>query len=112
MVIGVLQFEVLIPDSSSLKDKRRVVRSLKDRLHREHQVSVAEVAMLDSHTTAILGLACVGSDGRRVSQVLDSITSKLRGMRDGRLGETARELIRGTGGAGGDDPRSEEPASP
>ena len=47
MVVGILQIEVSIDGSTSLKDKRRVVSSLKDRLHREHQVSVAEVDLLE-----------------------------------------------------------------
>ena len=55
MVVGVLQVKLTIDWASSLKDKRRVVSSLKDRLHREHQVSVAEVGSLDSHRVAVLG---------------------------------------------------------
>ncbi len=44
--VGILQFELLIRQRRSLKDKRRVVRSVRDRLHREHLVSVAETACL------------------------------------------------------------------
>src|ERR1041384_8063343 len=65
MVIGLLQFELVIHGSESLKDKRRVVRSVKDRLHREHMVAVAEVASQEVLNLAVLGLACVGSDGAR-----------------------------------------------
>lgn len=95
MVVGILQFELLIHDPESLKDKRRVVRSVKDRLHREHQVSVAEVALQDRMDIAVLGLATVGSDGRRVGQVLDRILEKLRGLHDAELGNSSRELLHG-----------------
>ncbi|MEL7474561.1 MAG: DUF503 domain-containing protein [Planctomycetota bacterium] len=78
MVVGVLQIELAIHGAESLKDKRRVVRSLKDRLHREHQVSVAEVASLDSLTTAQLGVTCAGAEGQRVGEVLDKVSDKLR----------------------------------
>ena len=46
MKIAVLQFDLSIHDAESLKDKRRIVQSLKDRLHRDHLVSIAEVEVL------------------------------------------------------------------
>lgn len=95
MVIGVLQVELRIHDSDSLKDKRRVVRSVKDRLHREHQVSVAEVGALDSCVTAILGISVVGSDGKRVAQTLDRICDKLLALHDAEVVSTRRNLIHG-----------------
>lgn len=95
MVIGILQFELLIHDAESLKDKRRVVNSVKDRLHREHMVAVAEVDALESLTTAVMGLACVGNDGKRIGDVLDRITVKLRGLTGAEMGECRRELLHG-----------------
>lgn len=95
MVIGILQFELLIHDAESLKDKRRVVRSVKDRMHREHQVSVAEVAAQDNASLAMLGLAVVGTDGRHVAQTLDRIIEKLRAIHDAELGDTRREILHG-----------------
>lgn len=92
-----LQFDLLIHDAQSLKDKRRVVSSLKDRLHREHQVSVAEVALQDNRSIARLGLALVGSDGGYVGQTLDRITAKLRETPDAELGDVSREIIQGAG---------------
>ncbi|MEL6330619.1 MAG: DUF503 domain-containing protein [Planctomycetota bacterium] len=90
-----LQFELAIHGAESLKDKRRVVRSVKDRLHREHMVSVAEVARLDSLAVARLGVAAVGNDGKHLASVLDRITDKLRALTDAELVWTTRELIRG-----------------
>jgi uncharacterized protein YlxP (DUF503 family) len=95
MVIGVLQFELLIHDARSLKDKRRVVRSVRDRLHREHQVSVAEVAAHEVLNVAVMGVACVAPEGRRAGEVLDAVTDKLRRLTDAELGDTTREIIRG-----------------
>jgi len=98
MVIGVLQFELLIPGAESLKDKRRVVSSLKDRLHREHLVSVAEVGAQDNARLARMGLALVAQDGKRAGQVLDQISAKLRQVREAELGDVTREIILGEGG--------------
>ena len=106
MLIAVLQVELHIPGAESLKDKRRVVMSVKDRLHREHQVSVAEVAAQGSHTTAIIGIAAVGSDGRHLGTVLDRISEKLRSLHDAEVVATSRHMI---SGEKGDMPRPAEP---
>lgn len=82
MVVGVLQIELSIAGARSLKDKRRVVLSLKDRLHREHQVSVAEVDRLDDCGTAVLGIALAAKEARYAQSVLDRILNKLRVERD------------------------------
>lgn len=92
MVVGILQFELLIPGAASLKDKRRVVRSVKDRLHREHQVAVAEVGSQQMLNRAVLGLASVSGDGARVGRTLDSIAAKMRCLREAELGSTKRRV--------------------
>lgn len=77
MVIGILQVELLIEAAMSLKDKRSVVRSLKDRLHREHQVSVAEVATLDDCRTATLGIVLATNEVTHAQSMLTRIEAKL-----------------------------------
>lgn len=95
MHIAVLQFDLLIHGAQSLKDKRRVVRSVKDRLHREHLVSVAEVRHLEDHARAGMALAAVNPDARYLQGVIDSITEKLRKLPDASLGACERDLISG-----------------
>lgn len=95
MVVGILQFEVLIHDAESIKDKRRVVNSLKDRLHREFMVSIAEVGDSDAMDHALLAAVLVARDGARVGEVLDHITEKLRELKDAELGDVSREVIHG-----------------
>lgn len=96
MVLGILQFELLIHGAESLKDKRRVLLSIKDRLHREHMVAVAEVAMQDSFRAGVLGLAFVGTDGKHVGTVLDQIVAKLRALHDAELGDVSRQILHGS----------------
>lgn len=96
MVVGILQFELIIRGSRSLKDKRRVVRSVKDRLHREHMVAVAEVGAHDMLNLAIMGLACVGTDGGHVGQMLDRITVRLRALEGVHVGECVRQVLHGS----------------
>ncbi len=96
MVIGVLQFELVIPGSQSLKDKRRVVRSFKDRVHREHQVSIAEVGSLDHPRLALLGAAVVSGDAAHANSVLDKVIAKARDLPDAHLGSAMREVLHGS----------------
>jgi uncharacterized protein YlxP (DUF503 family) len=95
MFIGILQFELLIRASTSLKDKRRVVRSLKDRLHREHLVSIAEIEALDHHKLAVMGVAIVSNTRANAEAVLDRVTGKLRRIPDAELGHLSREILSG-----------------
>jgi uncharacterized protein YlxP (DUF503 family) len=62
MVIGVCTLELSIPTANSLKDKRRVVKSVAARLRNEFNISVAEVDMLDSWRTATIAAVTVSSD--------------------------------------------------
>ncbi len=94
MVIGILQVELAIHGAESIKDKRRVVHSLRDRLHREHLVSVAEVGNADRADRARLAIALAGADGRRVGEVLDAITGKVRAALGAELMASRRQIIR------------------
>jgi uncharacterized protein YlxP (DUF503 family) len=100
MILGILQFEVLVHGATSLKDKRRVVQSLKDRLHREHLCSIAEIGDPDILNAAVMGLAVVCRDGKRAGEVLDAITLKLRETRDAEITSINRQMLHGTDGMG------------
>ena len=69
MIVGLCTVELFIPDSHSLKDKRQVLQSLKNRLREKFNLSVAEVDGQDLWQKAVLGLACVANEGRYVNQV-------------------------------------------
>ena len=78
MTVGVLQIEVSVPDAMSLKDKRRVIKSIKDRIAHGHNVSIAEVGALDEHRRCILGLAMVSNDSRYVEGALSKLVDFVR----------------------------------
>ena len=80
MTVGVLQLELLVPDAFSLKDKRRVVKSLKDRIAHGHNVSIAEVGALDEHRRAILGVAMVSNDSRYVEGALSKLVDFVKAV--------------------------------
>ena len=65
-------------EARSLKDKRRVIKSLKDKLAARHNVSVAEVDDLDHRQAATLGLAMIANDARFVESALSKIVDEIR----------------------------------
>lgn len=75
MYIGSLQVRLLVREALTLKDKRRVLRSLKDRLRNTFNAAVAEVDAQDRRQTIILGIATVSNDPghaeRQARQILD-----------------------------------------
>ena len=75
MIVGTLSLVIGIPEAFSLKDKRQVVKSLKDRIARRFNVSVAEVADLEIHNQATLGAAMVGNDAGYVEGGLQQVVN-------------------------------------
>ncbi|MCK5579038.1 MAG: DUF503 domain-containing protein [Planctomycetes bacterium] len=80
MIVGTLSVRLMIRDARSLKDKRRVLKSLKDRLKNNFNVSVAEVDLNDIRQQAVLGLASVGNDNRFINQTLSNIIKFIRAV--------------------------------
>jgi uncharacterized protein YlxP (DUF503 family) len=70
MIVGVKAWELQLAGCQSLKDKRRVIKSLKDRLHARFNVSVAEVDHQDSWQRAALAASVVSNDQRHAAEVL------------------------------------------
>ena len=68
MVIGVCTMDLQVPGSESLKDKRRVIRSIVSRVRNQFNVSIAEVDHQDSWQLATLAVACVATDQRYTDQ--------------------------------------------
>ena len=91
--IGVLQFTLEIPYAETLKDKRNVIKALKDRLRRSFNVSISEIDDLDSCTIATLGAIVAGSDAAHVNSSMDHLLNALREWRDGSLTDHQLEII-------------------
>ena len=73
MWIGALEFDLLLGDVHSLKEKRSVVRPLVAELSRKFAVSAAEVDGLELHRRAAVGVALVSPDRAHAVQVLDTV---------------------------------------
>ena len=78
MIVGSLRVRLLLRESRSLKDKRQVVRSIKDRLRNGFNVSVAEVEAQDHRQLVVLGVAMVSNEAGHVRSALEQIVAALR----------------------------------
>jgi hypothetical protein len=93
MVVGVQTFTLSLPGCGSLKEKRMVVKSLKDRIRNRFNVSVAETGSQDFRARAELTVAAVCSDRGRADQILDRVDRFV--LDDGRalVSGVRRELL-------------------
>jgi len=78
-IVGVYSFELFLPESRSLKDKRMVVRSVKAQLQNRVACSIAEVDHHDVWQRTRLTLACVGRETRDVVGLIDDAERWLLG---------------------------------
>jgi len=72
MVVGIVRCEIHLPGARSLKDKRQVVRSMKERIRERVKAAVAEVEYQDLWQRAAIGIAVVAADGGQVRELLNS----------------------------------------
>jgi uncharacterized protein len=80
VTVGIARLTLFIADSRSLKDKRMVLRRVKDRLRAKFNLAVAEVEDNDLWQRAVLGLAVVGNERRFVESSLDEVIRFVRGQ--------------------------------
>ncbi len=77
MLVGTLNVKVLIFDSGSLKAKRAVVKSVKERLKNRFNVAVAEVGLHEQHKYAEIGIVTVGMENRHLDETLQKVVNFL-----------------------------------
>ncbi len=73
MPVGILTLEIHLPDAHSLKEKRFVVRKIKDRLRARFNVAVAELGHQELWQRAVVGVVSISSDQRSLESVLDAV---------------------------------------
>lgn len=75
--VGLLQVDLHVPNSRSLKAKRGVIKRLKDRIRNKFNVSVAEVGGLDKWQRSVLAISCVGNDQAQLDRVFQEVKTML-----------------------------------
>ena len=73
MVVGIARLTFFIPGSHSLKEKRMVMRRVKDKVRARFNAAIAEVAAKDMWQKGVVGVSVVGNESRFVGQCLDEV---------------------------------------
>src|SRR5574337_42175 len=77
-VVGVLNIRLVMRSANTLKDKRRIIKSLKDRVKNNFNVSISEIGTLDHCQYSRLGIAMVGNDKKYVNGALSNLLNMFR----------------------------------
>ena len=93
MFVGIVRIELHIPGVSSLKAKRSVVRSLKERIRSRVRAAVAEVDHQDLWQRAALGVAVVSGERGQVLEMLQAVRSLVEGQYEAQLIDWQEQMI-------------------
>lgn len=93
MVVGILKLSLYIHNNHSLKEKRKVVKSVVTRVRSRFNVSVAEIGSNDKWQMIELGISAVGNDRRFVNSALDNVLSFLESLYLGEIIDSYIEIM-------------------
>lgn len=80
MIVGIAKIKLYMPGCHSLKDKRRVLRRIKDRALAKLSVQIVEVAEQDIWQSSELGFSLVGNDRRVIQSIIDKVFGFIEGF--------------------------------
>lgn len=93
MFVGVLQITLFISEPQSLKDKRRIIKSLIERLKNKFNMAVAETGQLDSWNYSELGLVCLSNEAGHADSMMASAVNFIESQGTVELTHVETELI-------------------
>jgi len=97
MVVGISIFELHIPEARGLKHKRRVVKSLIDRIHHRFRVSIAETDLHDLHQRAEISIAAIAMSENEGHRLMESIRNLIDAQPEAVLTQWDPQLMEGFG---------------
>ena len=80
MVVGICSIGLRLAENHDLKGKRKVLKSVKDRVRNRFNVSIAEIDDLDAWQRSTLGVACVSKDRDQVESTLAHVAAFIEGL--------------------------------
>ncbi|MGD8530291.1 MAG: DUF503 domain-containing protein [Syntrophobacterales bacterium] len=93
MVVGVAKLSLRLPGNKSLKGKRKVIKSIRERLRQRFNLAVAETDAQDLWQTAELGLVAIGNQVGYIDSKLDKAINFVEDMQLAEIVDIQRELI-------------------
>lgn len=85
MIVGVLTLELFFPHARSLKDKRRILHGLKDRLRRRYNIALAELDHQDKWQRSVVGVVTLNSQASIVEDILNRALADAQGLEEGEV---------------------------
>lgn len=82
MIIGLLKIDLHIHDSSSLKEKRMVTNSLKDKLRRQFNIAITETDNHDKWQALNLGIVTISTETKHANQVLSQVVEFIEDLKE------------------------------
>ena len=77
MILGLLQLDIIIPESNNLKDKRSTIKSLKETIRKRFNVSIAETGKLDKWSRTEISITKVSNEAKFIRQEFQKIQSDI-----------------------------------
>ena len=93
MTLGLLTTELRIPANRSLKGKRKVLKSIKDRARNRFNISIAEVGHQDNWQLATLAIACVSCNSSEAHRLLNHVLKFLENNREIEVIDVSMETL-------------------
>lgn len=93
MVVGLCTMELFLGEADSLKGKRRILKSMLDRVKAHHNVSIAEVGQQDLWQRSTIAFACVSNERNHAFQVLNSVIKFLERQKQSQVIDYNIEII-------------------
>jgi len=93
MIVGIAKLSLRLPENHSLKGKRKVMKSICDRLRQRFNLAVAEIDSQDLWQTGEVGIVTVGNDGKYVNSKLDKAINFIDDLQLAEIVDIQLELI-------------------
>mgnify|MGYP000867457150 FL=1 len=93
MLVGIVYIKIYIPFSHSLKEKRKVVKSICAKVKNNFNVSIAEVDNLGLQQTISIGIAVVSNDKKHIESIIDKMLNFIESHTEGEIVEVDREIV-------------------
>jgi uncharacterized protein YlxP (DUF503 family) len=93
MTVGVCRLTLMAPESHSLKEKRMILRSIKDKTRLKFNVAIAEVGSQDNWQEFVLGFAVVANDKRFVQEMVEKIVNYIDGLAMAKIIDDEKDFV-------------------
>ena len=92
-LVAVGTVELHLPEVHSLKEKRHILKGIKERVRHQFNVSIAEVDHHDTWQRAALAVACVSDDSRHANEVISKTVNFIESVAEGRVIDVSIEIL-------------------